>query len=94
MFRRREEGLKKKDLELQASLIRFSKFLQARAMSSSHLPGRCTCMWHKDVYHIICGLPALTGRKPHRVMHGSLGRVIRSGQARMFTVCNIPTAGE
>ncbi len=30
MFRRREEGLKKKDLELQASLIRFSKFLQAR----------------------------------------------------------------
>ncbi|KAK9839645.1 hypothetical protein WJX81_002971 [Elliptochloris bilobata] len=28
VFRRREEGLKKKDLELQASLIRFSKFLQ------------------------------------------------------------------
>lgn len=28
MFRRREEGLKKKDLELQESLIRFSKFLQ------------------------------------------------------------------
>ena len=32
VFRRREEGLKKKDLELQASLIRFSKFLQARSM--------------------------------------------------------------
>ena len=28
MFKRREEGLKKKDLELQESLIRFSKFLQ------------------------------------------------------------------
>lgn len=28
MFRRREEALKKKDLELQESLIRFSKFLQ------------------------------------------------------------------
>ena len=32
VFRRREEGLKKKDLELQASLIRFSKFLQACSM--------------------------------------------------------------
>lgn len=28
MFRKREEVLKKKDLELQESLIRFSKFLQ------------------------------------------------------------------
>ena len=28
IFRRREEGLKKKDLDLQESLIRFSKFLQ------------------------------------------------------------------
>lgn len=28
VFRRREEVLKKKDLELQESLIRFSKFLQ------------------------------------------------------------------
>lgn len=28
MFKRREEGLKKKDLDLQESLIRFSKFLQ------------------------------------------------------------------
>lgn len=28
MFRRREEVLKTKDLELQESLIRFSKFLQ------------------------------------------------------------------
>ena len=46
MFRRREEGLKKKDLELQASLIRFSKFLQARLMSSSRPPGCCACMWH------------------------------------------------
>ncbi len=27
-FRKREEALKKKDLELQESLIRFSKFLQ------------------------------------------------------------------
>lgn len=34
VFRRREEGLKKKDLELQASLIRFSKFLQARCGAS------------------------------------------------------------
>lgn len=48
VFRRREEGLKKKDLELQASLIRFSKFLQARSMSSSHLPACCTCM-HRDI---------------------------------------------
>lgn len=28
VFKRREEGLKRKDLELQDSLIRFSKFLQ------------------------------------------------------------------
>ena len=28
VFKRREDGLKKKDLELQESLIRFSKFLQ------------------------------------------------------------------
>jgi hypothetical protein len=28
IFKRREEALKKKDLELQESLIRFSKFLQ------------------------------------------------------------------
>lgn len=28
VFKRREEGLKRKDLELQESLIRFSKFLQ------------------------------------------------------------------
>jgi hypothetical protein len=28
VFKRREEGLKKKDLDLQESLIRFSKFLQ------------------------------------------------------------------
>lgn len=28
MFRKREEVLKKRDLELQESLIRFSKFLQ------------------------------------------------------------------
>ena len=32
MFRRREEGLKKKDLELQESLIRFSKFLQEKLL--------------------------------------------------------------
>ena len=28
VFKRREDGLKKKDLELQESLVRFSKFLQ------------------------------------------------------------------
>ncbi len=40
VYRRREEGLKKKDLELQASLIRFSKFLQARPRSPQDTPAR------------------------------------------------------
>ena len=48
VFRRREEGLKKKDLELQASLIRFSKFLQARSMGGGGGGGGGTaiCMPH------------------------------------------------
>lgn len=46
VFQRREEGLKKKDLELQASLIRFSKFLQARVMRA-----RPTCL---GVVHAHC----------------------------------------
>ena len=36
MFKRREEGLKKKDLELQESLIRFSKFLQENDAKRMH----------------------------------------------------------
>jgi len=51
VFRRREEGLKKKDLELQASLIRFSKFLQARCgacsrslLSTSFEPDTMMCL--------------------------------------------------
>jgi len=34
-FRRREEGLRKKDLDLQESLIRFNKFLQVPPCSAS-----------------------------------------------------------
>ena len=34
VFKRREDGLKKKDLELQESLIRFSKFLQVSVWRS------------------------------------------------------------
>jgi hypothetical protein len=36
VFKRREEGLKKKDLELQESLIRFSKFLQENDAKRMH----------------------------------------------------------
>ena len=36
MFKRREDGLKKKDLELQESLIRFSKFLQENDAKRMH----------------------------------------------------------
>lgn len=41
VFSKREEALKKRDLELQESLIRFSKFLQARV----HLLARASLGW-------------------------------------------------
>lgn len=42
VFKRREEALKLKDLELQESLIRFSKFLQVRAAHTSAHTSTCT----------------------------------------------------
>lgn len=39
VFKRREEALKLKDLELQESLIRFSKFLQVRGAAHTGSTG-------------------------------------------------------
>ena len=41
VFKRREDGLKKKDLELQESLIRFSKFLQVTEKPASIYQAGC-----------------------------------------------------
>lgn len=43
VFKRREEGLKKKDAELQDALVRFSKFLQVGSSRSSSMTPTGDC---------------------------------------------------
>jgi hypothetical protein len=52
LFRRREEALKKKDLELQESLLRFTKFLQEndakRAKANKRAQDEVRCREEKE----------------------------------------------
>lgn len=71
VFRKREEVLKKKDLELQESLIRFSKFLQendskrARAEKKAGDEIKLRLAKEREVEQLAEALEALREEKEH-----------------------------
>lgn len=52
-FHRREEGLRKKDLELQESLIKFNKFLQVSTAQSGDAIRKCLLVLYCTRVHVV-----------------------------------------
>ena len=81
VFRKREEALKKRDLELQESLIRFSKFLQVCPVLQQ---GLCMCAVPQPHERVGSGGIACSGSSAVRAIYAS-GRLPAPPSGGLYT---------
>lgn len=102
MFKRREEALKLKDLELQESLIRFSKFLQendskrARAEKKAADEIKARLQKEKEIEQLTEVLEELRNEKErvHEVLEKNMRcahRVVQGMRRRKFRIVTVQT---